>query len=69
MRANRDARGDPEPVAVREGGELEEAVRAWEDDQAWERAQVGVGKGKGVVGSRMRTTGQVEQKVRGWGWS
>lgn len=67
IRANRDARGDTSggEVEVREGGELEEAVEQWERDERWEREQ---GKGKGKMGSRIKSTGQVEGKVKGWGW-
>lgn len=69
VRENRIARGEVDPeVAVREGGELEEAIEAWSDDQAWERMQVN-GKGKAsVLGSKLRSTGEVEQRARGWGW-
>ncbi|GAA5911798.1 hypothetical protein JCM6882_003358 [Rhodosporidiobolus microsporus] len=69
---NRRARGETVlDVEPREGGELEEAVEAFQRDERWEREQqtLGKGKGKGVYGSKMRTTGQVEGKVRkGWGW-
>lgn len=56
-------------LEVREGGELEEALEAWRRDERWEREQQTLGKGKEAMGSRIKTTGQVEQKVRkGWGW-
>ena len=65
IRANRVARGeDVEGWVSREGGELDEAVAAYEMDQRWEESQ----KGKGRMGSKMRSTGQVEKQVKGWGW-
>ncbi|GAA5855877.1 hypothetical protein JCM8547_000398 [Rhodosporidiobolus lusitaniae] len=67
---NRRARREVgEEVKAREGGELEEAVEAFEKDERWEREQKnGLGKEKGVaMRSRLRSTGQVEPKVRkGW---
>lgn len=64
VRANRLARGDPTAaeVAPREGGELEEAVASYETDERWEKEQ------KGKMGSRLKSTGQVEGKVKGWSW-
>ncbi|SCZ99398.1 BZ3500_MvSof-1268-A1-R1_Chr3-1g05992 [Microbotryum saponariae] len=57
------------------GGELEQALEAWKKDEEWERSQVeaskkGKGKGKAevTIGSRMKSTGQVEAKVKGWSW-
>ncbi|GAA5909829.1 hypothetical protein JCM5296_001830 [Sporobolomyces johnsonii] len=58
-----------EGVVVREGGELDEAVEAWRRDERWEREQQAQGKGKGVIGSKLGSTGQAKIKVRtGWGW-
>ncbi|GAA5967330.1 hypothetical protein JCM21900_002122 [Sporobolomyces salmonicolor] len=74
VRLNRAARGseadgEVECVAVREGGELEEAVEAWERDERWEREQRAAGKGKGVLGTKMQSTGQAKARLRaGWGW-
>ncbi|ORY79335.1 hypothetical protein BCR35DRAFT_304754 [Leucosporidium creatinivorum] len=67
VRSNRAARGDVSAgeVEVREGGELEEAIEQWERDERWEREQ---GKGTGKMGSRIKSTGQVEGKVKGWVW-
>lgn len=67
VRQNRAARGDISggEVDVRKGGELEEAIEQWERDERWEREQ---GKGKGTMGSRIKSTGQVEGKVKGWCW-
>lgn len=64
VNANRSARGEDLLLFPREGGELEEAELSWESDQQWERAQ----RGKGKMGSKMRSTGQVEREVTGWGW-
>lgn len=49
-------------VAVRQGGELEEAIEMYELDERWERQQ------KGKMGSRLKSSGQVEQQVKGWSW-
>ncbi|GAA6028121.1 hypothetical protein JCM8097_001880 [Rhodosporidiobolus ruineniae] len=70
VRENHVARGGSgEGVEVREGGELEEAVEAFQRDERWEREQQERGKGKGVLESKMRSTGAVETKARkGWGW-
>ncbi|GAA6062388.1 hypothetical protein JCM10212_003197 [Sporobolomyces blumeae] len=65
-------RGERDEVEVREGGELEEAVEAYLADERWEREQKENAnhKGKGTLfGSKLRTTGQVEAKVKsGWRW-
>ncbi|GAA6000180.1 hypothetical protein JCM10207_007892 [Rhodosporidiobolus poonsookiae] len=46
---NRRARGETDAdVEPREGGELEEAVEAYQRDERWEREQAAMGKGKGV---------------------
>ncbi|KDE07527.1 hypothetical protein MVLG_02198 [Microbotryum lychnidis-dioicae p1A1 Lamole] len=55
------------------GGELEEALKAWKKDEEWEKSQVeaskkGKGKAGVTIGSRMKSTGQVEAKVKGWSW-
>jgi len=70
VRRNRGARSDQELVEVREGGELEEAKMSYEADERWEREQrEGKGKGKGLFGSKIRSTGEVENKVKtGWSW-
>ncbi|KAK4051853.1 hypothetical protein OIV83_002558 [Microbotryomycetes sp. JL201] len=63
VRQNRIARGDEvgaHSVMVRTGGELEEACRQYELDDKWEKEQ------GGKMGSRMRSTGQVESAVKGW---
>ena len=64
----RDA--EEEELQVREGGELEEARESWRKDREWENSQVdgGKGKGKAVVGSKLRSTGKVESAVKGWGF-
>ncbi|BGP14458.1 hypothetical protein JCM10213v2_002407 [Rhodosporidiobolus nylandii] len=62
---NRRARGEADvEVEPREGGELEEAVDAFQRDERWEKEQQALGKGKRAMGSKLRSTGQVEQKVR-----
>lgn len=50
VRENRAARGEAAAdVEVREGGELEEAIEAFQADERWEREQRNLkGKGKGV---------------------
>lgn len=59
---NRRARGDDDvEVAVREGGELEEAIEAYRVDEKWEKEQ------DGKMGSRLKSTGRVEAEVKGWG--
>lgn len=63
VQANAEARGEGEWGGVREGGELEEAVESWERDERWEK-----GQREGKMGSRIRSTGQVEGKVKGWSW-
>lgn len=61
--ANRTNRGESiEGVEVRMGGELEEAIAAYQQDMAWEKTQ-----GKGKMGSKIRTTGKLEAAVKGWG--
>lgn len=66
--ANRTRRGEPVgDLAVRLGGELDDARESYSRDRAWEREQV-AGKGKGTLGSKMRSTGKVESAVRGWGF-
>ncbi|KAK4705413.1 large subunit ribosomal protein L24e, partial [Phenoliferia sp. Uapishka_3] len=66
VKANRVARGESvEGLGPREGDELEEAIAAYEKDQKWEDGQ----KGKGKMGSKIRSTGQVEREVKGWGWN
>ncbi|KAM0753026.1 hypothetical protein T439DRAFT_354487 [Meredithblackwellia eburnea MCA 4105] len=67
VRANRVARGESvEGLQAREGGELEEAEEAWDRDVKWEAEQGG--KGKGPMGSKLRSTGQVERQVGSWSW-
>jgi len=66
-------RGIDEVVEVREGGELEEAKKSYEADERWELEQRelgGKGKGKALFGSKIRTTGEVENSglKKGWGW-
>ena len=56
---------------MREGGELEEARESWRKDREWENDQLKAGnsgKGKAVMGSKLRTTGKVESAVKGWGF-
>jgi hypothetical protein len=70
---NREARGDEvgEESLEREGGELEEACAAFLADERWEKEQKenAKGKGKGLFGSKMKSTGQVEHAGKmGWGW-
>ncbi|BGP46603.1 hypothetical protein JCM10450v2_002450 [Rhodotorula kratochvilovae] len=67
--ANARARGEevPEEGEVREGGELEEAVAAYEADERWEREQRNL-KGKGPVGRRLGIAAPVEPPRKGWGW-
>lgn len=72
---NRRARGEAvvgegDELEVREGGELEEAVRAYEADERWEREQRNV-KGKGVLVHGAAATagaGAPRAAGRGWGW-
>ena len=61
--------GEDEPLEVREGGELEEAVRAYEADERWEREQRNV-KGKGVLvhGAGGAAGAGARASGRGWGW-
>lgn len=78
VKANRDARRPAGTTDVleeeleREGGELEEACEAYLADERWEKEQKEnqeKGKGKGLFGSKIKTTGQVEHKVKsGWSW-
>ncbi|SCV71114.1 BQ2448_2702 [Microbotryum intermedium] len=78
INSNRRARGEIEleddDTLIR-GGELEQAIKAWKKDEAWEKSQLEAaakGKGKGkegvTMGSRLKSTGQVEAKVKGWSW-
>ncbi|KAK4058398.1 hypothetical protein OIO90_000556 [Microbotryomycetes sp. JL221] len=63
IRQNRKARGDlnaNDQVQVRTGGELEEACQQYEFDERWEKQQ------RGKMGSRIKSTGQVERAVKGW---
>ncbi|GAA5943092.1 hypothetical protein JCM3775_000643 [Rhodotorula graminis] len=71
---NRRARGGEavdgdDELEVREGGELEEAVRAYEADERWEREQRNV-KGKGVLVHGEGGTARADARAagRGWGW-
>ncbi|GAA5936156.1 uncharacterized protein JCM15063_002726 [Sporobolomyces koalae] len=62
VRTNRRARGQfADVVEVREGGELEQATEAYLADERWEREQRehARGKGKGLFGSKIRSSGQV----------
>ncbi|GAA5946551.1 hypothetical protein JCM3765_000291 [Sporobolomyces pararoseus] len=74
VRMNREASGsetDETETLVREGGELEEAVNAFLADERWEKEQKenAKGKGKGLFGSKMRSTGQMDSVgKRGWSW-
>lgn len=68
IRENRLARGDREPVEPRQGGELEEAIDSWKRDEAWEKEWVASGKGKGKMGSKIRSTGEVARDAKGWSW-
>ncbi|GAA6052724.1 hypothetical protein JCM3770_007195 [Rhodotorula araucariae] len=68
--ANRCARGEDDGPAegeVREGGELEEAVAAYEADERWEREQRNL-KGKGPVGRALGIATPMEQTRTRWGW-
>lgn len=69
VRENRCARGEGtegDELEVRDGGELEEAVRAYEADERWEREQRNV-KGKGAL-MRGEFGGGASPGARGWGW-
>ncbi|GAA5898701.1 uncharacterized protein JCM6883_003395 [Sporobolomyces salmoneus] len=75
VRANREARGvltdEDEGESLREGGELEEACAAFLADERWENEQKekAKGKGKGLFGSKLKSTGQVENSGKlGWSW-
>lgn len=74
IRMNREARGtvsDKVEMSVREGGELEEAVNAFLADERWENEQKenARGKGKGLFGSKMKSTGEIDNPgKRGWSW-
>lgn len=68
VEANRNQRSEGGVVEVREGGELEEALESFMEDSKWENGQLGKGKGKEIVGSRIRSTGQVAKDAKGWGW-
>lgn len=65
-RKNRDEIGGI--VEIREGGELEEAIEAYERDLKWEVEWQKNNKGKGKMGSQIKSTGEVERDVKGWSW-
>lgn len=55
-------------VEIREGGELEEAIEAYDRDLKWEVDWQKNNKGKGKMGSQIKSTGEVERDVKGWSW-
>lgn len=61
-RQGQDVSNDVGQGGVREGGELEEAIAMYQVDEKWEKEQ------KGKMGSRLKSTGAVEGKVKGWSW-
>lgn len=66
---NRERRGEEiGDLSIRIGGELDDARESYCNDRVWEKQQVEKGKGKGVMGSKLRSTGMVESSVRGWGF-